>query len=120
MEMRHKFRRAHEVMAKSNRLLAICHRSPDGDTLGSAAACLLWCRRQGIDAHAFCVDVLPSRFAFLPEFDRFTDDERVFSKHWDAVVVIDSGDLKHAGVEGLLNDMKPRPPVVAIDHHVTN
>jgi phosphoesterase RecJ-like protein len=100
--------------------LAICHRRPDGDTLGSAAACLTWCGRQGIEAQAFCVDAVPDEYRHLPSSERFATDPTVFDRHWDTVVVFDAGDLSHAGVADLMPRLRPRPRVVAIDHHFTN
>lgn len=112
-------------MGRAKRLLAVCHRRPDGDALGSTAAVLLWCRRQGIAAKAFCLDPIPPSFGFLPESERFTSDPAVFGEGWDTVVVLDCGDLQrigHPGVAGGFPSVGPHQPptVIAVDHHCTN
>jgi phosphoesterase RecJ-like protein len=120
MEMTHRYRLAHQAISQSNRLLAVCHRRPDGDTLGSAAAYLTWAERQGMITRAFCLDPVPEEYRFLPSAERFTTDPAVFNELWDTVVVFDAGDLKHAGVDELLHGLRPRPRIIAIDHHFTN
>lgn len=120
MEITYRYRLAHQAISQANRLLAICHRSPDGDTLGSAAAYLTWAERQGVITRGFCSDPVPAEYRFLPSSQRFTSDPAVFDELWDTVVVFDAGDLKHAGVAELLPNLQPRPRIVAIDHHFTN
>lgn len=45
-----------------------CHVSPDGDTLGSAAALALLCRRLHKRAFVYCPEPVPDTYAFLVPF----------------------------------------------------
>lgn len=123
MEMHHLNRQAYRAITQAKRLLAVCHRRPDGDALGSTAALLLFCRRQGISARAFCADPVPADFAFLPETERFTSDPAVFDEPWDVVAVLDCAGPDRIGVEGgmerLRAGFRSAPTVIAFDHHRT-
>lgn len=116
----HLFGRLHEALRRSERVLLVAHKKPDGDTLGSSSSVLNWLIREGKDVTAFCADVPPAYLRYIDNIHRYTNDPSVFDKPYDVVMIFDSGDLRYCGVA----DHVPRLPaghlLVNIDHHVTN
>lgn len=119
MELAHAYRFAHDCLRRAGRVVAVAHPKPDGDTLGAAAAVIDFCRAAGIPADGFCVDAVPERYLFMPGTEHFTNDPAVF-RNAAAVVVCDAGDLRFAGIDGILKALPVRPRVIDIDHHVVN
>lgn len=116
----HGFKQLEHLITKSDRILLISHKKPDGDTTGATTALSRWCRLQGKDVTLFCADIPANQFRYLHEVQYYTTDPSVFSAQYDVVVVVDSGDLKYAGVDIFIPNLKPGYILVDIDHHQTN
>ncbi len=101
-------------------ILLISHQSPDCDTLGANLALLEYLRSKGKSCVSFCVSPMKKEYAFLPLSHKVTSDVSVFGKSYDAVVVVDSGDLRYAGVEELVRNIPEGFTLVNVDHHPTN
>lgn len=121
-ELRLASREAHAALRESRRVLVACHRRPDGDALGSATAIVNWLIGDGSrEVVGFCSDPVPDQMAFLEGSDRFVTDGAVFERDdWDVIVVCDTSDLAHAGLDGRLAAMPRRPRLICFDHHHTN
>ena len=52
-------------LLKADRVLLICHKNPDGDTIGSAAALYHALRNLGKTAAVLCADPIPARYAYM-------------------------------------------------------
>lgn len=116
-----KFDKAHSLIQKSQQVLLVSHKSPDGDTLGSNLAFAHWLQTLGKSFVSFCPTPVQSFFSFVPGFDLVTSSEET-TKHtpFDIVIVFDSGDLEYAGVDELLAALPARPLIINIDHHKSN
>ncbi len=111
----------HQELRKAQNILLISHKNPDGDTLSSACALMQYLRNEGKNHLAFCATALNKNLAFLPHLDYFTGDPAIFHTHlFDAIVVLDSGDLAYAGVAEHLQNLSYSPVLINIDHHPTN
>ena len=101
-----------DIVSTSQRFLVTAHENPDGDAMASTLALALTLRDLGKDVTAFNQDGVPAAFEFLPGSETVVtslpDDER-----FDAVFVLDSGELKRAGL-GLAQATEK---LVNIDHH---
>src|SRR3989338_7171928 len=102
-------------------ILLIPHQHPDGDALGSCTALMEFLDSIGKTYTAFCATDHHERFSFLPKSASISTDP----VHWknpalDMVIVLDSGDLRYAGVADAVAWLKKRPTLIAIDHHATN
>lgn len=90
-------------------VVILCHRSPDGDTVGSAMALYYALKQLGKRAAVKCADPLPERFAYLyPEaFDEISGRY---------VVAVDTASPL------LLAGLQAEYPVInmCIDHHPSN
>src|SRR3989338_7301736 len=116
----HKIQRA---INGGKRFLLVVHRQPDADALGSLAAVGEWLERLGKSYVAFCREVRPG--SANPSFlidrnDLLTDASALQREVFDAVIVLDSGDLGHAGLDDLLPRFVSQPTIINIDHHATN
>ena len=94
-------------------ILILCHKNPDGDTLGSGAALCLALRRLGKTAAVLCSDPIPAMYAFLP----ITVFDGSFAPRF--VVAVDV-----AGIQ-LFGDKNNMPHYaehvdLCIDHHASN
>ncbi len=94
-----------------DRVLILCHRNPDGDTLGSAGALCRAYLNMGRQARVFCHDEIPAKFRYLfPEMPDFEPE------HIVSVDVADPALLGNRTIE-VLNG---RTPDLSIDHHPTH
>jgi phosphoesterase RecJ-like protein len=125
MQLDFLFGTAHDILKRTQSVLIVAHKKPDGDTIGATAALRNWCRRENIAVTNFCVDPLPTQYLFLQGTEKYTTDPLVFTEQYDALVVIDCGDLHYAGIHEHVAKMtvpkgKRRPLLINLDHHITN
>lgn len=108
-----------EILAAWDNILVVSHASPDGDTLGSAAALLRGLLSQGRQAFMACADEIPEKFGYL--FAGYED--RVFAgkeaeiPQVDHVVTVDAADIKLLGFIGKKYEGSID---LSIDHHRTH
>lgn len=109
----------HAHLLQAKRTIIVPHQNPDGDAMGSAAALLEFMEQNNRVAEIFCVTPLPEKFAFVPHSHRLQSIESAILDHnVDTVVVLDSGDLRYAGIDRLMHNH--RATIINIDHHPTN
>ncbi len=122
MEMRYRYKAAHDALLNARRVLVVSHPKPDGDTLGAAAGMLTYCRKAGMNVSGFCHDEVPHQYRYLPNTEHFTNDAEAFRADGgpDVVAVFDAGDLRFAKIDAHLAAMPRKPVVINFDHHATN
>jgi phosphoesterase RecJ-like protein len=102
----------------AHRITAICHESPDGDTLGAALAIALIAERLGKEAEVVAGDPIPHFLEFLPRVERVRTQPQLEP---DVAVVVDAGDLARTGsVARDCAEWLARATLVNVDHHVSN
>lgn len=107
-----------DAIRGARHVTAICHESPDGDTLGAALAIALIAERLGKEAEVVAGDPIPPFLAFLPRVDRVRQQPLLEP---NVAVVVDAGDLARTGsVARDCADWLARAMIVNIDHHVSN
>lgn len=85
------FTQAAEELKKAEDILILCHRNPDGDTLGSGTALLRALKAMGKRAKLLCDDKIPEKFSYL--FDGI--GEEVFEEKF--IVSVDVAEKKLLG-----------------------
>ena len=100
-------------LLSADEILILCHKNPDGDTIGSGAALCLALQRLGKTAAVLCSDPIPAMYAFLP----ITVFDGSYTPRF--VVAVDV-----AGIQ-LFGDRNTMPQYAAhvdlcIDHHGSN
>lgn len=113
------YRQFSDLLAKSQRILIISHRKPDGDTLGASSAIYELCQSMGKNPTMACVDVPSERFNFLAGIHSVIHEFNF--KDYDMITVSDAG----AHYMTLYHEIYPEifsgvVPVVNIDHHISN
>lgn len=107
-----------EAIRSAERVTAICHENPDGDTLGAAIAIAIAAERLGKQAEVVSGDVPPPFLAVLPRIERV---RRAPQLEPDLAVVVDAGDLARTGSVATEHaDWLQRATIANIDHHVSN
>ncbi|PKO23081.1 MAG: hypothetical protein CVU38_06005 [Chloroflexi bacterium HGW-Chloroflexi-1] len=115
------------ILRRAQRVLAICHISPDGDAIGSLLG-FGWLmhgrsgtagagptQERGITLA--CVDNVPTPYRSLPGATEIISDPPDWP--WDVVVALDASDPQRLG--GLFRpDRYGKTPIINLDHHVTN
>jgi len=117
--MQEKFLQAYRLVEKAKKVLCIAHKRPDGDTLGCTVAWNLALKAMGKDVTMACVDVLPERFMFLADGNKFI---REFDfRAYDLIIVSDAGASYMTRYHEIYPDIfKGDVPVLNIDHHHSN
>ena len=107
-----------DLLAKARKVLAIAHINPDGDAIGSLTSVGLAMEALGKQVTLVTDDGSPSRFSFLPRADKVQNyvDSDI---HYDLVIAVDCGDMSRMG-HSFTTLPEPKPPIINIDHHVTN
>jgi len=99
-------------LLKAERILLLCHKNPDGDTLGSAAALYWALKKLGKEEVAvLCADLIPSRYDYM-KIERF---EGQFEPGY--VVAVDVASIQLFG--DAVRKYSERVDL-CIDHHASN
>lgn len=110
-------RQIHEYLTTAKKAVVVAHQNADADAIGSAGAMAEYLADHGLNVRLFCFTPVGNGLNFLPHSQHFVTDPAVFADV-DTVVVVDSGDLRYAGVEKFLTGHPAS--IVNIDHHATN
>jgi phosphoesterase RecJ-like protein len=110
----------HNHITERNRFLVVTHQNPDGDAIGSVSAMTQWLKSIGKDITIFCVTSIPQNLMFLTHADEISHSHDVWKQPYDAIILLDSGDLTYAGVHELIPLHQPETPIINIDHHQSN
>jgi phosphoesterase RecJ-like protein len=113
----------HFHLGQAKNIVIVPHQHADADALGAATALFEYLHTRGKNVAIFCATPANDRLSFLPHSERLATDESVFHRGFnnepaDTVIVVDSGDLRYAGVAQHLS--QSRAAIINIDHHNTN
>jgi phosphoesterase RecJ-like protein len=107
-----------ELIRRAERVTAICHENPDGDTLGAAIAIAIAAERLGKQAEVVSGDPPPPFLAVLPRIETVRSAPQLEP---DLAVVVDTGDLQRTGrVATEHGEWLSKATIAVIDHHVSN
>ncbi len=102
------------LLDKKNTLI-ICHRKPDGDAVGSAAALKLVLEEAGMKAVCVCADEIPSRLKFLPTGQStFLEEKLGDISEFERIITVDTASPTQLGT---LADKYLGKIELMIDHH---
>lgn len=104
----------------ANNILLVGHKKPDGDGLGALCALSRFLKQENKKYRVFCVDKVPRQYLFLPFIEEVENDlEQAKEFNPDLIIVLDTGDLRHAGLADYISDLS-QPFIINIDHHPSN
>ncbi|MBD3270897.1 hypothetical protein GF376_05220 [Candidatus Peregrinibacteria bacterium] len=108
-----------KLIKKSNKILCIAHKKPDGDTLGALVAMTLKLKEFGKEVTKACVDEICDRFNFLSETEQMVNQFDYLS--YDLIFVFDAGASYMTKFDQIYPDLfSGKVPVINIDHHASN
>ena len=105
-----------EFIKQGNAFAIISHTSPDGDTMGSAAALIYALKKLGKKAKWFCDGEIPHDFMNLEQIASLVKKNNL--KKYDSIICVDAADKDRLGKNKQMIENFPR--VAQIDHHVSN
>lgn len=113
----------HFHLGQAKNIVIIPHQHADADALGAATALYEYLKNLGKTVRIFCSTPTNQRLAFLPHSEHLATDHTIFAARADAggadtIIVVDSGDLRYAGVDKHLAGSQAS--IINIDHHATN
>ena len=100
-------------LRSSDNILILCHKNPDGDTIGSGSALYYALKEQDKNAAVLCSDEIPSRYAFT--------NARQFRGEFEPETIV-AVDVASVQLFGENNDLPrySRHVDLCIDHHAGN
>ena len=105
-----------EFIKNGKNFAVISHVSPDGDTMGSAAALLYALKKLGKKGQWFCEGNIPAEYLKTREIKSLVEYDKV--KNFDSVIAVDvSADYRMGSCLELFNRIEKK---AQIDHHITN
>ena len=108
-----------EAINKATNILLISHKSPDGDTLGSALGFYHSLSQMGKNPLVACMDAPSPVYVFMPGIE--TMQLGVPHIDYDLVIILDAGATHLTGVHELYPQLFDKSrEVINIDHHPTN
>ncbi len=105
-----------EFIKNGSNFAVISHVSPDGDTMGSAAALLYVLKKLGKKGQWFCEGNIPNDYLKIPEIKSLVEYEKI--KKFDSVIAVDVSSEDRMG--SCLELFKRIERKAQIDHHITN
>ena len=105
-----------EFIKNGNNFAVISHVSPDGDTMGSAAALLYALKKLGKNGQWFCEGNVPNDYLKIPEIKSLVEYDKI--KKFDSVIAVDISSEDRMG--SCLELFKRIDRKAQIDHHITN
>lgn len=106
--------RAAEILMQRDNITLLCHRRPDGDTVGSAFALYYALQMLGKEVRVLCADPLPKMYQYLyPDYT----PSRVLEWPVEYVVAVD---VATADLLGGLEEKYGQMVDLCIDHHPSN
>ncbi len=109
------------ALRAASSVLLISHRSPDGDTVGSALALAAGLRALGKRVGLACGDPIPFSLRFLEGWADYADT--LAGPAYDLVVAVDCADASQMGALAgpvLHLTAAATPPLANLDHHRSN
>lgn len=106
------------LLEDAEKVLVITHVSPDGDAIGSLTGMGVALAQLRKKPTLLCDDGSPARFSYLPGYEKIQKHGDAAARY-DLVIALDCGDMSRMG-RAFADLPEPKPPVLNIDHHVTN
>jgi phosphoesterase RecJ-like protein len=104
-----------DAILERQRFLITSHARPDGDSIGSQLAMAYALDALGKEVRLINADPAPLHYMEFPGLERIEISRGIERSDAEALIVMESGDLKRTGVDGL-----ERRFTINIDHHQGN
>lgn len=117
--MEAQFQQMKRQIEKSEKILLIAHRKPDGDTLGSCIALKYAIAAMDKEVQMACIDEIPERYSYMPDVNNFISEFDF--RDYDLLIVCDAGASYMTSYHEVYPDIfKGDVAVINVDHHASN
>lgn len=106
-----------DLMRSLSRIVTISHYNPDIDAYGSSIGLALALEELGKEVCVVNESGILPKYRFVPGIDRVS--ATIPSGDWQAILVLDCGDLKRVG-DSLMERVSKSSVLVNVDHHASN
>lgn len=120
LNMQRTAKQIHNTILQAEKILLVAHQNPDGDALGSLSSLSHYLNYLGKKHHSFCATSVSPKLQSLPHLVKTSADKNIWQENHDVIIVLDSGDLKYAGIADCVKNLTHRFTIINIDHHTTN
>lgn len=121
MKKNHIIRQMHSHIARAKDIALLTHENPDIDAISSVMAFSHYLDNLNKQHTIFLKNVPPGMFdELLFQKSYSTDPEAMHAKPYEVIIVFDSGDLHHTGIETIIVEHQKKATICNIDHHPTN
>lgn len=109
------------AIKQARHVVLVSHQKPDGDAAGSVLAMAHYLDAIDKNWTIFSLHELSPNLRFLPNSQSWQSDHGLWqSDHFDLIIVLDTGDLKYAGIHDYIQNLSHEFKIINIDHHPTN
>ena len=102
----------------ANKIFLVTHDTPDGDALSSICLMIELLESLNKQYFAFCYDLPPYQFDFLPHLEKITNKKQFNFAGFDLIIAFDCGSLSRTKLEKEINSRRQDQFVVEFDHHL--
>ncbi len=110
----------HSHIKEAENALLLTHENPDIDAVSSVFAFSCYLKNNNIAHSVFFKNMPKGLFNEIMLYQNYISEIASLKKTYDVIVVFDSGDIYHTGIEEILQEHKKKTPIINIDHHPTN
>jgi phosphoesterase RecJ-like protein len=104
-----------ETIRKSENIIILSHKNPDGDALGSSLGLALALQKLGKRVNCYSINEIPPVFGFLPGVEKY--GEKLEFAGYDLIVLLDCAIFKRTGIEDIFGLIASFEKLIVIDHH---
>lgn len=108
------------IINKSQRILLITHRNPDGDAIGSVLAIQNYLLSVNKKISSFCITKPGENFNYLQNIENIKNDIEDIEDNYDLAIILDCGNLGMTKITEKIKQINLKFGIVNIDHHHTN
>lgn len=112
-----------DIIGQGEKIIITCHKSPDGDALGSVLACAEWLRMKGKDPLVVVPDMFPDFLRWLPgiekirRYDKHKEELDKTFEEADTIFCLDFNSTSRVGqMQRALDESRGKK--VLVDHHL--
>lgn len=113
-----------QLIDGAQNVVVLCHRSPDGDAIGSSLAWKRYLEQKGKDVTVIIPDAFPDFLMWLPgtqeivRYDKHKEKADLLLRISDLIFCLDLNTLSRLGDDLAAAVEKTKAPKVLIDHHL--
>lgn len=104
---------------EASNVLLVTHDTPDGDALASVCLMIELLESLNKKYFAYCYDLPPFQFDFLPHVEKITNDKSKFNfKNFDLIIIFDCGGIKRTKLPDEIKNRNKNQVAIEFDHHL--